>query len=328
MDARDWRVAVAPVLYAADQLAGAAHVSRGWATLLGWGIEAGLLTAAEAEAAHGRSGAEPVQLLEQRFLAALQQRLEHGLGAGLGIERERPQWSLLLAEDRITGEHYRVFEADRIAWLAPPAQRAWKRLQRDLLATTPFDLWDQHHGNLSPILADYNPRRPKAAWEAYLADDCTEADEDGDGNPADTLFGHREIFEGVMTALASKPRACRHGPRWDAGGARSRAVAAFLRRAQRFLARLPGKGNLYSLADGMSHPGDAAVILAAPGQATAAGEWFSRYYDGGGEWPGNELGIALGTGELPLQRAVYTVATTAILVRLDQLLDPKVPPCP
>lgn len=324
MDATAFASLTAELVDSGNRIAAVADVQQRNAVLLAWGIEAGLLTQAECHAAFQCSPEAALALLRKRFHDAIAIRIEQGLGIDIRQGDDNATWTAWLDDDVIRSNHYVEFEADRLRWLNPEARRAWEKLlkHRCFLACTAADLWGQSGmSDVTAAIADFDPQDHLASWERYLAHPSTEAE---DGN--DFTFASFERYSDVMCSLRDEPRGSLLSAvmEYDAGGLRSAAVLTLCQRAVLYLTALEREcvpEPLYSLGDEMTPPAEACVLLPSPGAAVAVQIYFDDRYQNSSEAPGNELGIELGAGERPLRRALYCVATRAILQQLDTILE-------
>jgi hypothetical protein len=316
---------VEPVLQAAQALVAASAINEKWATTLAWGIEARLLSAAEAHTAFGRSHDVAMKQLVDGFAARVAEIVQKGIGvdiSGKTVDGVEQQWWANLADDAIYSQHYVTFEADRFHWLRPDVRRDWGNLLKHRMFCTvdPAGLWGQHEADINTALKAYDPTDAKKSYAHYCEEIALQLGED----EGDALFGNLDTYESVLNSLRSEPRpACLHAPDgYDAGGARSDAVQAYLAKVRRWLNRLERTaGCNYDLADDMGHPQEAVVILPAPGADIAADLYYQMRYEGNGELPGNVLGIEPGAGQRPIWRAVYAISASAIVLGLERLLE-------
>ena len=307
--------------HAGTTLAAHSTINAEWAMVLAWGIEAGLITAAEAQADHAKGSLTPMERLGERFVARVAEIIRTAIGVDILGKDVQLQWSVQLHDNAIRSHHYVTFEADRINWLRHEVRRDWQNIVKHRLfcAVNPLGLWDQHvDANLASMLKTFDPKAPDASYDLY----CKAVDVDADDG--DALFGDAESYAAVMASLTSEPRGSLTASviGYDEGGQRSTTVQAYLTQVRRFLNRMKRTPEAtYSLGDEMGHCEDAVVILPAPGAEPAAARYFDTRYHDGNEVPGNELGIALGAGEGPIWRAVYAVAASAIVIGLEPLLE-------
>lgn len=333
IDAKSFAALAEPLVDSGNRIAATAHVCQRNAEILAWGIEVALYTVEECHTAFRRSPAAALNLLRKRFHERVAERIQTGLGIDINVNRDNPIWSAWLDDDCLVANHYIEFEADRIRWLDGHAQQAWKRLcrHRCFIACDVVGLWGQHI-DIDAAMKDFKSSPDQlASWKRYLAHPHTDGEEwkdeeTGETRRTDFIFGSLERYIEVMESLCAEPRGTLLGSamEFDKGGHRSRAFIEICKRAQRFLNALQkGDGELYSLGDEQTHPEEACVLLPSAQAAHAVSLYYQSRYENTNEAAGTELGIELGAGELPIRRALYCVATRAILAEMDTLLEVK-----